>query len=136
MTEIRQRSFMPPSRSEIAADHRRSVIRAVTGVAFSSVGRSAEQYVAAAWPDDRVAQMIARTATAPMTISSSGLPAIVAINILAAIGPMSAAQRLFARCLRVNLDHITQVFVPRGLPVVTPIFIGEGKPLRLCHNWA
>jgi hypothetical protein len=119
---------MPPSRDDLSADQRRSFVRAVTGVAFSSADRGAEQYVAAAWPGDGAAQMIARTATAPMTISSSGLPAIVAINILPSIAPKSAAQRLFAKCMRVNLDHINQVFVPRGLPTVTPIFIGEGMP--------
>jgi hypothetical protein len=122
------RPFMPPSRSELAADQRRSVIRAVTGIAFSSEDRSGEQYVSAAWPSDDTAQMIARTAVAPMTIGSSGLPGIVAINILPSIAPKSAAQRLFSKCMRVNLDHINQVFVPRGLPVVTPIFVSEGAP--------
>ncbi len=127
MTEIRPKPFMPPSRAEFAADQRKSLIRALTGVAFSSQDRSAEAYVAASWPNDHFAGMIAKAAVTPIS-TASGLPSVVAVNVLPSLAPMSAAVRLFAKCRRVNLDGISQVFVPRGVPGPTRIFIAEGAP--------
>lgn len=128
MNETVRKPLYPPSRADLAADQRRSMIRAITGIAFSSEDRSGEAYVSAAWPNDSLAGIIARTAVPPMAIASSGLPSIVAVNVLPSIAPQSAAVRLFAKCMRVDLDRKTQVFVPRGVPGVMPIFIGEGMP--------
>ena len=59
--------------AEFAADQRKNLICALTGVAFSSEDRSAAAYVAAAWPNDHFAAIIAKAAVTPIS-TSSGLP--------------------------------------------------------------
>jgi hypothetical protein len=127
MTEIRK-PFMPPTRDAVAREQRRSILRAITAVALSGDQGSPDKIVSRAWPTDNLAALIIKTAVAPMTLASSGLPAAVSIDVLPSIAPMSAAVRMFARCMRVNLDGVNQVSVPRGLNATTPIFIAEGAP--------
>lgn len=108
-------------------EQRRSLIRAITGIALSGDER-AEKIVARTWANDNLASMIVKTAITPMTMTSSGLPLVTSIDVLPSLAPMSAAVRLFSRCLRVNLDGVYQVSVPRGVAGTVPIFIGEGMP--------
>lgn len=114
-------------------EQRQSVIRAFTSFAFHSEDRSAEQYQAASWPNDHLAATIIRAVTkaavVPMTIAESGLPEVVALNVLPIIAPSSAAVRLFARCLRVLLDGVSLVSMLRAVPGAAPIFIAEGAPV-------
>ena len=114
-------------------EQRQSVIRAFTSFAFHSEDRSAEQYQAASWPNDHLAATIIRAVTkaavVPMTIAESGLPEVVALNVLPIIAPLSAAVRMFARCLRVSLDGVSLVSMLRAVPGAAPIFIAEGAPV-------
>jgi hypothetical protein len=118
-------------------EQRRSIIRAITSVALSG-DQSAEKILARAWPNDHQALMVVeasererlgKAAVTPATLASSGFPAAVSVDVLPSLAPMSAAVRLFARCMQINLDRKNQVSVPRGVPGMTPIFIGEGKPV-------
>jgi hypothetical protein len=114
----------------------RSINRAITAITFSSQERSAEAHVAASWPDDSLARRMAKdfgvveqvtkAVVIPTTLQSSGLPAVVAVNILPSIAPKSVAVQLFARCMQINLGRKTEVLVPRGVPGVSSIFIAEG----------
>ena len=113
-------------------EQRRSLIRAISSIVLSSGDRRAEEIVEASWPKDNLASMVVRSITkgavVPATMGTSGLPAAVSVEVLPSLAPMSAAVRLFARCMKVNLDHVNQVSVPRGLAPTTPIFIAEGQP--------
>jgi hypothetical protein len=125
-----------PDRTALAAEQRRSLIRAVTGFAFSS--QRPEHYVEASWSNDHLASLIVKVATKvaikaatepPMTIAASGLPEAVALNVLPTLAPMSAATRLFAKCMRVSLDGVNKISVPRVVPGKTPIFVAEAAPV-------
>ena len=128
-----------------ASEQRQSLIRSLVGIAFSSPEQSATDYVEKSWKDDHLAKLVVkrlditerdidgrivtRDAVTPMTVESSGLPVVVAVNILPLIAPKSAATRLFARCRRVSLDGVSRIFFPRidyDPDVVMPIYIGEG----------
>ncbi len=104
----------------------RSLVRAITGIAFSSEDRSGDAYVTRAWPSDHLAATIARAAVAPATMASSGLPIVVAVDVLPSLAPKSAAVRLFAKSMHVSLDRKSEVIVPRGVADIAPIFVGEG----------
>src|SRR5260370_3089632 len=82
-------------------EQRRSIIRAITSVALSGDER-AEKITARAWPNDNFASMIVKTAIAPMTLASSGLPAAVPVDVLPTLAPIPAPARLSARSLNVH----------------------------------
>jgi hypothetical protein len=124
-----------PLRPDLAAaerQQRKSLIRAITSIAVADHTdrtKTPEKIVTAAWPRDQVAEMLTKAALAgPMTLESSGLEPVVAVNVLASLAPASAAVRLFSRCMQVSLDHVNEVSIPRGVSSTPPIFIGEGMP--------
>jgi hypothetical protein len=151
MTQLQTRPFMPPSRIERASDQRLSLIRAMTGVAFSSPDKSATDYVKGAWPDDSLAALVAKsldktefqvrtpdgqvvTKAAVTPPTTNDLPAIVATNVLPIIAPKSATVRLFAKCRRDSLDGISKIFFPYIAPGAPRVYVVEGGPMPLVRR--
>ncbi|MBR0778736.1 hypothetical protein JQ625_28245 [Bradyrhizobium diazoefficiens] len=109
-------------------ERRQSLHRALAALVLATPKRSAEQILRNEWPRDVSAGAIVRAAVTQATTENTGLPSVTKIDLLPEVAPMSVAVRLFANCLRVNLDGVSKVAVPRSVPSKVPIFVGEGKP--------
>jgi len=117
----------------------RSLIRAMTAKALSRLDwsrkqQAAEQICEQAWPHDRTALAITRAATPPMSTASSGVSAIlpnVTGAFVSGLQLQSAASRLFAAGLSVDLTDVYTVSIPRADAATSPppVFIGEGLPI-------
>ncbi|MGY4369210.1 hypothetical protein ACVW1A_005275 [Bradyrhizobium sp. LB1.3] len=109
-------------------EQRQSLIRAITGIVMATPDNLAPQYVRKAWDRDEMAEALTRAAVSQMTQDTAGLPLVTKVDILPVIAPMSVATRVFAKSLRVNLDRVYDLAVPRGRLNKLPPFVGERMP--------
>jgi hypothetical protein len=89
-----------------------------------------EEIVARAWPADDRAMWLTRAPVSPD--STTGTAAALAITRTASlllIAPRSAAARLFAKCLQIDLEGVLQVNVPHVSSHPLPLFVAEGGPI-------
>jgi len=120
-------------------DAGRSLIRAMTALSLSSMNwakleEPAESIAERAWPRDRAALSIIRAAVPPMSTSSSGISALQPNPIAAFVSGLqmqSAASRLFAAGITVDLNGVYTVSIPRADASTSPppVFVGEGAPI-------
>src|SRR5262245_59565963 len=78
----------------------------------------------AAWPRDTLAASVLKAATTP----TADFPATERVLTLPNIAPASAALKLFAQGLALDLTGVATVKVPRVDAPPVGVFVGEGKP--------
>ncbi len=124
----RQPVPLRPDRAAIAADWRRSFIRASTAKALSQIRQNANvgEILQTNWPDDERAEMILRSPTAPLT--QSGFPSSTVVQLML-LAPQSAAARLFELAVQIDLTGITQFSFPLPTNFADAVFIEEGFPI-------
>jgi hypothetical protein len=126
--------FLPEDR-----DLGRSLIRACTAKAlarFNRTGQTATDIAEAAWPRDRAAVTITRGAVPPLSLGGiTGLQATAPGAFVAGL-QLSAAARLFAAGITVDLDGIYSVSIPYADPASQklPVFVAEGAPIPVSQG--
>jgi hypothetical protein len=114
----------------------RSLTRAITAHALREMrgteNGSAEQIVAEVWPRD----MVAKAASNPITTGgASALQAQAVAAFVSGLQPQSAAARLMAAGIRVDLDGLGTVSIPRSTSLaVVPVFVDEGAPIPVAQQ--
>ena len=83
------------------------------------------------WPDDSVAPLILRAASAPDTITNMpALAASIVSDIVSTLGPASAGARLLQAGLQLTFDRYAQINIPALQAISTQaLFVGEGSPI-------
>lgn len=110
-------------------DPSRALTRAMTGHALAQIRNqlgAAEAIVTKAWPRD----LHAKAATSPTTTGGAAAlqPAIVG-GFVSGLQPQSAAARLMAAGIRVDLEGNGTVSLPRAATNPLPPFVAEGDPI-------
>jgi len=82
-----------------------------------------------AWPNDWTAEAALKAATSPT--GTADFPAASRVLTLPNLAPASAALKLFAQGLALDLSGVSTIKVPRVDTPPVPIFVGEGKPGRV-----
>jgi hypothetical protein len=109
------------------AAERRSWHRALTAKVLGKARNAFEQDVLeATWPSDKRAASILRAVSIPST--SASFPLISPTTLLRNLAPASAAMKLFAAGLEVDLGGIYSVAVPHITPPPLAVFVAEGAP--------
>ena len=112
----------------------RSLSRAALATGFKALNRST--YGAQAdkiLSGDHNADLLVKAATSPTTLSGTpGLQAI-ALALVAALVPQSAAAAVIARSLQLRWDQAAQVKVP-GIALPHAAFIGEGGMIPVANG--
>jgi hypothetical protein len=112
------------------AEQRRSLHRAATGVALAAFarGKTADQIIRIAWPDDQQALWLTRASTSPT--STSDYPAVIRVATLQLLAPPSAAAQLFAHpaTIKLDFDGVQTYSIPRVGSAPAPLFVAEGAP--------
>lgn len=117
------------------ADPLRDWRRALTAKAFAaSRGVRFERAVEDLWPGERGAVETLTRATVSPTMLGDGTGALAGgrplAAFLASLAPQSAAARLFAMAVRVNMDGLAVVGLPqRATRFPDPTFVAEGAPI-------
>lgn len=112
-----------------------ALARSLAACVLGSIHRSPDQIVGEAWPDDARAAFLTRAATSPdSTTSSASVLAITKTNPLLLVAPPSAAAKLFAQCLQLDLSGILSINVPHVTTHPVPIFVGEGNPIPVTQG--
>jgi hypothetical protein len=120
--EIRERSGDP-----IGAE-RRSIHRAIAAKVLAlSQSKYEADFLRSAWPDDSRAAAIVKATSSPTTTAI--FPAITTTSLLRNLAPSSAALRLFAAGLQVDLSGINSVMVPKIAMPPAAVFVAEGAPM-------
>jgi Phage capsid family len=121
-----------PFRPDPAAYERencRSLVRVITAKALGRDDPSG--LLQRTWPHDTRAEMLLKAAVSPT--STSSYPTHATARTLPALAPQSAAVRLFARCLEVDLAGVATVRIPYTVTTPQPGFIGEGAAAPLAQ---
>jgi hypothetical protein len=120
-----------PDFSAVAAEHRRSLHRAIAVRALATLQEGKGRHVdaatiaKAAWPRDERVQLIVRAPQIPT--STADYPTFDPVTAFRSLAPSSAALRLFELGLVLDLRGVSTIRIPgvAGLPT-QPIFVGEG----------
>ena len=128
----RQGIPLRPDPLAVAAEHRRSYVRAATACVLGEIQKtSAPEILRNAWPQDRGAETILRGATSPLKLAD--YPAPTAVGELMRLAPRSGASRLFElAAVRVDLRDFSSII---NIPIVASwsaaVFVGEGLPIAV-----
>jgi hypothetical protein len=118
-----------PDRTALAADAKRSFIRAATATALSQIQKTnAERILNEAWPNDARAALIVRSPVTPM--KSGDYPGGVLTGLMQ-LAPKSAAVRLFELAVQVNLKGLSQFSFPLASSFTAAQFFEEGQPISV-----
>jgi hypothetical protein len=118
-----------------AAAERRSLMRAVTCMAFASSAKGQQPQRAASvlktnWGEDSRAAHVLKAASSPTT-TAAGFPAIPSYEVLPLLSPSACSMRLLRKARQLSLEGIDHVMLAgiqfAGRPPA-PIFIAEGQP--------
>jgi hypothetical protein len=124
------RSDMTYPISGIEIREQRSWHRAIAAKALSHFGANTtpQQLLEKNWPNDSRANLILRAAVNPT--SRADFPVFSPVEAFRSLAPGSAALRLFARSLQVNLAGKTSIKLPY-LATLTPnpVFVAEAGPI-------
>jgi hypothetical protein len=84
-----------------------SLVRAVIASALGAIepGLVASSYARRTWPDDRGIELVLREASPPASTTSTGALQSIALALLGALVPLSAAADLFSRALSLSFDR-------------------------------
>lgn len=87
------------------------------------------------WNDDGVSAVVAKAATLPgMTTGTSALAGAAVGDFVASLVPLSAAARLFAACLKVDLLGVNTISIPSRLGNIDPDeipWVSQGAPIHV-----
>jgi hypothetical protein len=123
---------VPEDRDRNGFAERRSVQRVLAAKALATARKlNAADILRAAWPGDGQAAMLLKAASPPLT--TGDYPQIQTTAMLRNLAPSSAALKLFADSLQIDLGGITSVSVPHIAPAPLAVFIGEGQPMPLLN---
>jgi hypothetical protein len=129
MTEAVRKPFMPPTRADLAADWKRSFVRASTAIVIAKLQKSnAVEIQRANWPNDRNAELIVRGAVTPITQFDYPGATVAKLMLLA---PKSGAAQLFPLATVVDLKGIASFSFPLPTNFADAGFIAEGAPIPL-----
>ena len=104
----------------------RAFWRALAAIALAKRGESAEKIVQRIWARDDMALAVTRAATSPTSTASTAILPTVIAGFLSGIAPQSAAARLFSEALRVELQGVYKVLLPRlSTAIPAPVFVAE-----------
>jgi hypothetical protein len=116
-----------PDANAAFASERRSLIRALTAKTLAAAGKGYEADVLkTTWPGDSQAATVLRAVSSPT--STGSFFAIQPTALLRNLAPSSAALKLFAAGLQVDLSGINSVLVPKIAMPPTAVFVAEGAP--------
>jgi hypothetical protein len=118
-----------PDRDALAADHRRSFVRACVALMLGARQGTAPERIIRSWDDPR-AELILRAATSATTTSSASALQLQTTAILPLLAPASASARLLAMARPLDLAGLASIRLPfigqSGRPPVP--FVAEGSP--------
>jgi hypothetical protein len=108
----------------------RSVARAALACARYTFDKSMrpEEYARKTWEWDTTAHLLTRTAAPPHDMTSAAALIQVAVAMLPALAPFSAAARLFDRTLKVTLGRNAGAFSVPGIAPLGVKFTADGAP--------
>ena len=114
------------------------LFRAATAAVVARLdGTTPDEIIRSAWPDDRVSRLVTRAATLPATIGTANWAGALATSAVSdaivGLAPASAGAELIRRGLRVSLDGVGSITVPRRLMLAADAgsFVAEGSPLQV-----
>ena len=124
-------SYRPVDRDLYEREQRRSLTRAIYALALRDVGSRKDpgDILRRTWPNDTAADLILRAAVSPT--STSSYPTFTTAVTLPALAPQSAAVRLFANALKVDLTGVASITVPYAATQPQVGFVAEGSPAPL-----
>jgi hypothetical protein len=117
-----------------------SIVRAATARAIAICDRqqSADDVCKARWPDDRVAALLTRAATAPAMTSvpswAGNLLQTAVADFLVGLSPHSAASEIFQAALSLTFDGAGSIRLPHFVAdFANSGFVGEGMPIPVSN---
>jgi hypothetical protein len=123
---------VPEDRDRNGFAERRSVQRVLAAKGLAAARKAnAADILRAAWPGDGQAAMLLKAASPPLT--TGDYPQIQTTALLRSLAPSSAALKLFADSLQIDLTGINSVSVPHIAPAPLAVFIGEGQPAPMIN---
>lgn len=138
--EMRAPAFAP-RREPLPLPPGNCFVRLLTAKVIASVTRRSLTDIAAAmWPQDRlVAEVIERAISNPAMTTTAGwaaeLSQRVVMDMVDALGPVSAGAQLFRECLVASFDGAGQIAVPALVADVTDAaWVAEGDPIPVAQN--
>lgn len=117
------------------ATHLTRAVFAKVCASANRFGESAEDIARQLWGDDQPTLLILRGAVSPATTTGAGwantFAATAVVDFVASLAPYGAAAQVIAAGVRVDLDGVNTVSVPRRATVVDAnlAWIAEGAPI-------
>ena len=115
MNERLQPTPLIPDPTVVARRNVASLVRAVIALAIGKLENRGDEgrILKQKWPDDQIAPLILRAATAPATITNTpALAATIVADVIATIGPQSAGAKLLRSGLQLTFDRYATISVP------------------------
>jgi hypothetical protein len=124
--------------AEKQIDPMRSVARAALACARYSFDKSMrpEEYARKTWEWDTTAHLLTRAAAPPQDMTSAAALIEVAVAMLPALAPFSAAAQLFDRALKLTLDRNAGAFSVPGVAPLGVKFVADGMPKPVVQGTA
>jgi putative ABC transport system substrate-binding protein len=114
-----------------------SLVRAVIALAIGKLENRGDErsILKNRWPEDTIAPLILRAATAPnMLAGTPALAQTIVADVIATLGPQNAGARLLQSGLQLQFDRYATILVPSVQALSTQSsFVGEGAPIPI-HN--
>jgi hypothetical protein len=101
-----------------------SLVRAAINTARST----GDHLITNSWPNDRTAELLTRSATAPTTLANTAALQSVAMHFVASLVPVSAAAAVISRSLQLTFDHVARISVP-ALTLPDAAWLGESTAI-------
>ena len=139
MNERLQPTPLIPDPTVVASRNVASLVRAVIALAIGKLENRGDEgrILRQKWPDDQIAPLILRAATAPATITNTpALAATIVADVIATIGPQSAGAKPLRSGLQLTFDRYATISIPSVQAQASQAsFVGEGVPTPI-HNLA
>jgi hypothetical protein len=120
-----------PSYDEAETARLRAFWRALTAFVLAQLSRDDPvDVVRRNWERDEAAHLITRAVVNPASTTGWGVETLSTFMgpFLAGIATRSAAARLFAEALQIQLAGICEISLPRMSTTPAPVFVAEGEP--------
>ena len=94
-----------------------------------------DRYVQSEWPDDRVAELLIRSAQTPTSIASSAALATTTVYFISSLVPVSAAAAVISRSLQLSFDGAAVLTIP-SLTLPQASWVTEGGAIPVIQGLA
>src|SRR5215471_8463752 len=135
MNTVAVEKFRPGERVELTerplkGDPMRSIARAAIAYGHCALDRAMrpDEFAEKTWPFDADVARVIRAATTPTSMANTAALVEIALAVLPALAPVSAAAALFEVALKLQFGAGANAFSIPGVIPPNAVFVGEGVP--------